>query len=111
MTTPPILSLDMTPLLLPDILVPQLWIRGDELGHQAHALLVVQDDHVDAPGSEVLLRSLEGPVFADHDPGYFVEEDRAAAHVAGGKSRVQHRPAVILRLEPARVLQAVHLGV
>src|SRR5690606_18464962 len=57
------------------------------------------------------LRSTEGAVLAHNNPGDFVEEGCAAAHVAGGEGRVEGSAAVVAGGEPAGVFQAVHLGV
>ena len=73
----------------PDVFFPQLRVGRDELVHHRNALLVLDYGDFHATGVEELFLAGEGPALADDDPGYAVEQNGAAAHRAGRKSRVQ----------------------
>src|SRR5688500_19622209 len=97
-------------LLDPDILVPQLRPRRDELAHQPHTLGVVDDLEHHASRAHVVLGTAEGAVLADHDAGDSIEQRGAAAHVAWRERGVEHGPPILRAVEAADDLEAVHLG-
>lgn len=70
-------------LFFPDILVSQGRFRGNEIPHQADALPIIQDHQHHSPRAEAVFRSPAGGMFTDHNPGDFVQQGCAAAHVAG----------------------------
>src|SRR5438067_9596373 len=96
---------------LADVLVPQLRPLGDERLHQRDAARVLNDVELDAAGAEELLLAEEGAVLADDHARDAVEEDRAAAHRAGGERRVEDALAVDGGGVAAGALERVHLAV
>ena len=58
----------------------------------------------------ITLRPLKRLVLADHDPADAIEQHGPAAHVAGRKGRIEHRPAIVACRQPTAVFQAIHLG-
>jgi hypothetical protein len=64
-------------------LIPQVGVHADEVGHHLNALGVVEDDDLNAPLPEQILRTQEVSIFADDDPGNPVKQSRSRAHDAG----------------------------
>ncbi len=72
----PLHQLSDRPLVLANVLVPQVGVCVDEPLHQVNTPLII--DYLDeyAAGSQMFLGANEGPVFPDNDLGNLVEEDR-----------------------------------
>src|SRR5258706_10310966 len=96
--------------LCADVLVPELRPGGDEVAHELHARRVIENLQLDAARAHVVFRPLKRLMLADDDLGNLVQQRCAAAHVAGRERRVEGRPLVVARSEPAGVFQAIHLG-
>ena len=75
------------------------------------ALGVVEHDHLDAAGAQVVLAAHERGVLADDHPRDPVQQDRPGAHVARRQRRHHRRPGVHRRRQAAGVLEAVGLAV
>src|SRR5690606_29915293 len=97
--------------LLPNILVPQLRTSGNEFSHQADAGFVLQHAEFHAVGTKQVFAAHESLVFADHDFGNAVKQDRPGAHGAGRKRGVDHRLPVNLGGLASGVLECIHLPV
>ena len=69
---------------LADVLVPKSWMLSNELFHEFHALNAVNHLDVHAVRPDVVFRPPECPILADDHVGNFVQQNSAAAHVAGG---------------------------
>jgi len=79
---------------LANIFIPDFRLLLDELSHERLALVVVEDDDLDAPLLEVRLAADERRVLADHDARHLVQDAGAGAHVARRERRV-HRGAFV----------------
>lgn len=55
-----------------DVLVPELGPACDELAHQARALGVIDNNELHSSGANVVLRTAERPILADHDARYTI---------------------------------------
>src|SRR5262245_51004302 len=94
-----------------DVLRPERRLRLNELCHQRLAPRILKDLDGHAARSQERFLAEEGPVLADDDPRDAVEENRAAAHGAGGQRGVDDALTIGPgRLSP-RVLKRVHLAV
>jgi len=72
-----------------DILVPERRVIRNKLLHHLDAAGVLKHIDFDTPASQQLLFAHEGDVFADDHMRNTVKQDRAGAHRAGRKRRVQ----------------------
>ena len=70
-------------LLPPNILIPQIGVRADELGHHRNALGVIKHDDMDSALAEQIFGSEKVPILSDDHSGNAVEQRRARAHDAG----------------------------
>src|SRR5712691_11385972 len=84
---------------------------ADEFFHEPDARRILQYLEADAARFEELLLAEEGLVLTDDDARDAVEENRAAAHRARRKRRVQDRVAIHGRRMSSRILEGVHLPV
>lgn len=96
--------------LFTDIFEPDRRMAFDETLKQIHAALVVDDFEIDSAGSQMLLGPLKCPVFPDDNPTDSVQQDCATAHVARRQGGIEHRTPIVRCGAPARLLDAVHLG-
>ena len=81
-------------LLLTDIFIPLLGLFFDELLHQCFALLVLQNDDLNASALQVLLASNESFVLANDNSLDFVHYTRTSTHVTGREAGVHGRTLV-----------------
>lgn len=54
---------------LPNIFIPQIWMRGYEFAHHSYAGSVVENSDVYAVLAEQIFRTFEVAVFSDEDAG------------------------------------------
>lgn len=85
--------------------VPQLGLLGNELVHQLGALVIPQDDHLDAPTAQVVLAAQKVLVLGNHDARDAVQQTRSRAHVAGRQGRVHGGALVGFGRQAACVVQ------
>ena len=86
-------------------------MRLNELCHQRLAPRILKDLYGYPARSQELFLAEKGPVLANDDPRYAVEENRAAAHGAGRQGRVDRAFSIDLRRPAAGVFERVHLAV
>jgi hypothetical protein len=94
-----------------DVFVPEFRVGLNELGHQSDAGRVLQNFDLNAAQAQVILGSQEGFVLTGNHARDLIEHDRAAAHGAGGKSRIQRAVTIYARREAAGVAQTIHFAV
>src|SRR5215831_10195440 len=93
------------------ILIPQLWVRADELFHQADAFAVLHDFKGDAARAQQLFFSHKRPVLSDDDAGNAIEQDRAGTHGAGRERGIENAFTIDSAGLAAGVFQGVHFSV
>lgn len=93
-----------------DVFSPEFGLVVNELLHQIHAFLIVENVQVDSAHHQILLGSLEGAVLPHYNSRDTVEQRGSAAHIARRQSRVKHAALVVFGLQSPGVLQTVHLG-
>src|SRR5439155_5833768 len=96
---------------LPDVFVPQIGMRGDEISHQSNAPFVLNDVDANAAIAQQRFLTHERVILADHYVWNAVKEDRAGAHRARRERRVHHAFAIHRCELTTRALERVHLAV
>ena len=79
--------------------------------HELDTLGAINDVNFHPAGAQVFLRAAECLILADDNNWDLIKKNCAAAHVAGRQRGIKSRAAVVGRLKPSRVFQAVHFGV
>src|SRR5215510_590088 len=88
----------------PDVLVPDGGVGADEPPHQLDAAGIVQHIHGHAPVPQQIFLAPKRDVLGDHDAWDAVQENRAGAHGAWGKGRVQNTSCIYGGRKPAGIL-------
>lgn len=81
-------------LLLTDVFIPLLGLFFDELLHQCLALLILQNDDLNASALQVLLASKESFVLANDNPLDFVHYTCTGTHITRREAGVHSRTLV-----------------
>jgi len=71
---------------LPNIFIPQVWVRADKVAHHANALRIVENDDAHSVLAEEVLSPLEVSILSNDDAGDTKQQGRASAHDAGTQS-------------------------
>src|SRR3989338_10614567 len=94
-----------------DVLITKFGTLADEITHELFALIGLKVDQLHAPALGIVFGPFESLIFSDDNPRDFIKKDRARAHIAGRKRRINPALLIIGGFKPARAFQAIHFRV
>lgn len=90
--------------------MPQFGFLANEVLHETDALHILKHIYDDTIATHIVFRSQKSPILADDDPRNLIQDDRATAHRAWRKSRVDCAVSINRSRKASCVAKAIHFA-